>query len=64
MCESNAYLEEAEGETMLMENVGHLVLEGDAVVLEGILGDRVRVEKGSIKEINFLDHRIVLTKTG
>ena len=61
MCESNAYVEKDGGQDLLLENVGRLVFEGDTILLEGILGDQVRI-RGSVKEIDFMSHRIVLRK--
>jgi predicted RNA-binding protein len=59
MCEPNAYLTRGGREEIVMENVGHLSLEGDQVVLETMLGDRREV-RGVIREIDFLQNRIVI----
>ena len=62
MCESNAYVEKNGKETMLLENVGRLTVDGDDLVLEDILGDEVRIT-GTIKEIDFVAHKIVIRES-
>ena len=59
MCEPNAYLTRGGREEIVMENVGHLTLEGDQVVLETMLGDRKEI-RGALREIDFLRNRIVI----
>ena len=59
MCEHNAYLKKNGTEEMVMETVGRLTFEGDAIVLETMLGD-VRKIEGELLEIDFLQNRIVI----
>jgi predicted RNA-binding protein len=59
MCEANAYLIESGEETLLMENVDVLRPEGNGVYLQDIFGGQ-RTIKARIKELNLVDHRILL----
>ena len=59
MCEANAYLVKGEGEELLMESVDILRPEGDSVYIRDIFGEQ-RWLKAHIKEMNLVQHRIVL----
>lgn len=59
MCEANAYLTRDGQEELLMENVDILRPEGESVYLRDIYGEQ-RWIKASLKEMNLVDHRIVL----
>jgi predicted RNA-binding protein len=59
MCEANAYLIESGEETLVMENVDVLRPEGNGVYLQDIFGGQ-RTIKARIKELNLVDHRILL----
>ncbi|UCE35428.1 MAG: CooT family nickel-binding protein [Deltaproteobacteria bacterium] len=59
MCEANAYLIESGEETLVMENVDVLRPEGNGVFLQDIFGGQ-RTIKARIKELNLVDHRILL----
>jgi predicted RNA-binding protein len=61
MCESNAYLIEGEGEKVIMESVDILRPEDDGIYLENIFGEHLKI-KARIKEMNLVDHRILLVK--
>jgi len=64
MCQSNAYLQEKSGgEKLLMEDVSLITpLDDGGVELVGLFGDRLTVA-ASLKEMDLLKHRIVLTET-
>ena len=62
MCESNAYMREQKGETLLMKDVARLEPAGAGKWrMETILGDEIVVE-GKIVTIDFEDHKILLEK--
>lgn len=63
MCQSNAYLiDPAGGEKLLMEDVSLITpLDEGGVELVGLFGDRLTVQ-ATIKEMDLLKHRIVMTK--
>ena len=59
MCEANAYLIEGGEETLVMENIDILRTEGNGIYLQDIFGGQ-RTIKARIKEMNLVDHRILL----
>ncbi|MHC1743451.1 MAG: CooT family nickel-binding protein [Syntrophobacteraceae bacterium] len=59
MCEANAYLVKDGKEELIMEAVDILRPESEGVYLQGLFGDQ-RWVKARIKEMNLVDHRIVL----
>ena len=63
MCQSSAYLlDQAGGEKLLMEDVSLITpLEEGGIELVGLFGDRLTVQ-ATIKELDLLKHRIVMTK--
>ena len=63
MCQSSAYLLDQEGEEkLLMEDVSLITpLEEGGVELVGLFGDRLTVQ-ATIKELDLLKHRIVMTE--
>ena len=63
MCESHAYMNGVAGESLVMEDVVLLAIEGDEIILTSLLGDEMRIP-ATIKEIAFTDHRIVLSPLG
>ncbi|MCK5539904.1 MAG: CooT family nickel-binding protein [Deltaproteobacteria bacterium] len=64
MCQSSAYLlDQAGGEKLLMEDVSLITpLEEGGIELVGLFGDRLTIQ-ASIKELDLLKHRIVMTET-
>lgn len=60
MCETHAYILDEGRETLLMDSVILLQPEGSKIYLRNLLGKEKTI-KARIKEINFLDHRLVLT---
>ena len=59
MCEANAYLIEGGEEKLVMENVDILRPERNGIYLQDIFGGQ-RTIKATIKELNLVDHRILL----
>ncbi len=59
MCEANAYLLKDREEELVMESVDILRPEKNGIYLQDIFG-RQRTIKASIKEMNLVDHRILL----
>ena len=63
MCQLSAYLlDQAGGEKLLMEDVSLITpLEEGGIELVGLFGDRLTVQ-ATIKELDLLKHRIVMTE--
>ncbi len=59
MCEANAYLMKEDREELIMESVDIVRPEGESIYIRDIYGDQ-RWIKGRIKEMNLVQHRIVL----
>lgn len=59
MCEANAYLIKDGEEKIVMESVDILRPEEDGIYLQDIFGGQ-RTIKARIKEMNLVEHRIVL----
>ena len=62
MCEANVYLIDENGEEkLLLEAVDRIVPEDENLIMENIFGQRKTV-KARIKEMQLVEHRIVLQK--
>jgi predicted RNA-binding protein len=59
MCEANAYLVRDGEEKIIMENVDILRPEENGIYLQDIFGGQ-RTIKARIKEMNLVEHRILL----
>ena len=59
MCETNAYLLKEGKEELILEDVSILRPEGGELHLQNIFGEQKRI-KARIKEMNLIDHRLVL----
>lgn len=59
MCEANAYLLKGEKEELILEDISVLRPEKEGLYLQNIFGEQKWV-KARIREMNLLDHRIVL----
>jgi len=59
MCEANAYLIKDGEEKLIMKSVDTLRPEKNGIYLQDIFGDQ-RTIKARIKEMNLVDHRILL----
>ena len=61
MCESNIYLRDEKGDTLVMEDAVLVENENGRIKATDILGD-VQEFEGRLEEITFLEHRIVISK--
>jgi predicted RNA-binding protein len=59
MCEANAYLIKQGKEELILEDISILRPEKDGLYLQNIFGEQKRI-KAQIKEMNLIDHRILL----
>ena len=59
MCEANAYLLQNGEEQLIMESVDIVRPEKEGIYLQDIFGGQ-RTVKARIKEMNLVDHRILL----
>ena len=59
MCEANAYLLQNGEEQLIMESVDIVRPEKNGIYLQDIFGGQ-RTVKANIKEMNLVDHRILL----
>ncbi len=59
MCEANAYLIKEGKEELILEDISILRPENGELYLQNIFGEQKRI-KARIKEMNLLDHRILL----
>ena len=61
MCESNVYLRDEEGDTLVMEDAVMVKNEAGHITVTDILGDSKGFD-GRLDEVTFLEHRIVIRK--
>jgi len=61
MCESNVYLRDEEGDTLVMEDAVMVKNESGHITVTDILGDSMEFE-GMLDEVTFLEHRIIIRK--
>jgi predicted RNA-binding protein len=59
MCEANAYLFKEGKEELILEDLMILRPEGAELYLQNIFGEQKRI-KARIKELNLVDHRVIL----
>jgi predicted RNA-binding protein len=59
MCEANAYLLKEGREELVLEDISILRPEQEGLYLQNIFGEQKRI-KARIKELNLVDHRIIL----
>lgn len=62
MCEANAYLIKEGKEELILEDISILRPENGELYLQNIFGEQRRI-KAKIKEMNLLDHRIILEES-
>ena len=62
MCEANAYLVKDGKEELVLEDLMVLRPEGGEIYLQNIFGEQKRI-KARIKELNLIDHRILLEES-
>jgi predicted RNA-binding protein len=61
LCESNVYIRDDSGDTLVMEDAVLVENEDGRVKVTDILGDEKEFD-GQLEEITFLEHRIVIRK--
>jgi predicted RNA-binding protein len=61
MCEADAYLIKDGIKRVIMESVEIMRPEGDSIYLENLFGERLQI-KARIKEMNLVNHRILLVE--
>ncbi|MEA3360556.1 MAG: CooT family nickel-binding protein [Thermodesulfobacteriota bacterium] len=61
MCESSAYLIQNGKEELILENVEELYTEGNTVKIINLFGDQ-KIIDAEIKQISFVDNKIILEK--
>ena len=59
MCEANAYLITAAGETLVMESVDDVLPEGDGLKLVNIFGEQ-KFLRAVIHSLSLVDHKVFL----
>jgi len=59
MCEANAYLIKEGKEELVLEDIMILRPDENGLYLQNIFGEQKRI-KARIKELNLVDHRIIL----
>jgi predicted RNA-binding protein len=62
MCEANAYLVKDGKEELVLEDLMVLRPEGEDLYLQNIFGEQKKI-RARIKELNLIDHRIVLEES-
>ena len=62
MCEANAYLVKDGKEELVLEDLMVLRPEGEDLYLQNIFGEQKKI-KARIKELNLIDHRILLEES-
>ncbi|MBW1784794.1 MAG: CooT family nickel-binding protein [Deltaproteobacteria bacterium] len=62
MCEASAYLVRDGKEELILENVEELFRDGNTIRIVNLFGDQRHLE-ASIKNISFVENKIVLEKT-
>lgn len=59
MCESDVYVSGPEGERLLMKEAAKISVEGDEVVVRGLLGEERRL-RARIRDIDLVGHKVLL----
>lgn len=60
MCEANAYLKEADKETLIMEAVDKVEPDENGIRLVSIFGDQKFI-KGRIHSLSLVDHKVFIS---
>ena len=63
MCETNAYIVKDGREELYLESIDLVRPDGGRVLLKNLFGEQKTLE-GTIKEISFSEHRVVLEEKG
>ncbi len=61
MCESTVFIEKEGRRALLMEDVVRIAIDGEDILLMGILGE-TKDAKGRIKEINLMEHTVLIAE--
>jgi len=59
MCLSKTYIEGDGGRKLLLEEVSSIEVEGKKLILRTLFGEQKEI-RANIKEINFLNHSVIL----
>ena len=59
MCLAKAYASEGEKESLILEDVASVRIEGNKLLLQNLFGEQKEVD-GTIREINFQNSRLTL----
>lgn len=59
MCESDVYLSGPDGERLLMKDAAGLSVEGEEIVVQGLLGEEKRV-RARVRRVDLMRHRVIL----
>lgn len=62
MCESDVYLSETGGERLLMQEAAELFVEGEEVVVRGLLGEEKRL-RARVRRVDPMTHKVILEET-
>jgi len=62
MCEGIAYVVRNSQREEVMAEVAQLQVEGDQVILSGLLGEQKAV-RGTVERVDFLQHTIIIRET-
>jgi len=61
MCEFRVFLKKKDGEEIVSDDIIYAKVNGSSIVLRGILGNEVTVDKASILEVDVSAERLILT---
>ena len=59
MCQSDVYLRETGGERLLMKGAAELSVEGEEVVVRGLLGEEKHV-RARVRRVDLMAHKVIL----
>jgi predicted RNA-binding protein len=62
MCEANVYLIKNGKEELVLKEVDVITLQDNGLFMKSIFGEQKILEKTRIKEINLVNHKIVIEK--
>lgn len=61
MCESNVYIKDREKLELYFANVDKIIPSENELILEDIFGQK-KIIKARLKELNLINHRIIIEK--
>ena len=62
MCEANVYLVKNGKEELVLKEVDVITPQNDGLFMKSILGEQKILDKTRIKEINLVNHKIIIEK--